>query len=163
MNMKKKYVIVVYDVFELRTDGTVEKQVKWEGVPFCKENLEYDEDSTYEENVRDFVEECVDNKCVCIGESYIPLHNIHGWYYDRDSVKNPVLVVKDTKVGDVPKDKPQNQNRKRGNHKKIKHRRGKPRTPAATALPFQVDKEQVKTVSMPEHEDFMTQKLPDEP
>lgn len=149
--MMQKYVVVVYDFYETESlNSSVNKKSRWERVPFSEENVRYNNDLTYEENVHNFVETCIEGQAVYIGEKWILLHNIHGFYFDRESQKNSAEVTKEPQVKSNPQpQQPQQQqqrqqqskmeHRKHGNYKKIKHRHDKPRMPAATTLPFQVE------------------------
>jgi len=131
----EKYVIVVYDVYNLGSNyNSATKVEKWERVKFCKENIEYNDKISYEENVRNFVDECIENQSVCIGEAYIPLHNIHGWYFDKDRKEAVKPVPK-------PKKSPKkHKNNRRTNRTGRKTTRSKGSAKKAEAnLPFEVN------------------------
>lgn len=147
----QKYVKVVYDVYDLRIDGSADRMQKWERVPFCEENTEYDENVDYAENVRNFIFDCLNSQVVYMGEKYIPIHNVHGFHFDKEN--NQGLHVKDGVITELkPIQSPNNQNnrnnqnnqnnqnRRHNRFKKIKHRHDRPRANAETNLPFNVQK-----------------------
>jgi hypothetical protein len=138
----QKFVIVVYDFFELCGDGSAKKIEKWERVPFCEENIEYSPDMSYEDNVKNFVEECIESNAVYIGEKYIPIYNIHGWYFDKEK-EQPKKVEQQNSNTRQPTHP--NQDRKFRRYKKMKHYHNKPR-PAAATLPYQVEKSDAPSI-----------------
>lgn len=159
----QKYVIVVYDVYDLQAVSDVIKTQKWEKVPFCEENTEYDDSVDYKENVCNFISDCMNSQVVFLGDKYIPLHNIHGFYFDKENKQDNFPLVK---VNGITELKPiqgpnnqnnqnnhpnNNQNRRHGRFKKIKHRHGRPQSNTAANLPFNVQKGEpiVSTTSAP--------------
>lgn len=162
----QKRVIVVYDFYEVGGHGQVIKTTKWEAVGFSKENTAYDDSLSYEENVRNFVSDCVESQAVYIGEKYIPLHNIHGWYFEKQEGVKPVEIAESQAKPNHPNQPNQGKhdhNKRHNRFKKIKHRH-ESRTSATTNLPFKVETDVVPApVEMPKHEDLMQPRLQDEP
>ena len=146
----QKYVKVVFDVYELDLlTSNVTKKQKWERVPFCEQNTEYDDSADYEENVRNFISECLNSQVVFLGDKYIPIHNIHGFYFDKEN-KQDIPPVKEEKyhftegrtvqaTNNSNNRNQNNNNRRHGRFKKIKHGHGRPRSNATASLPFKVE------------------------
>lgn len=142
----QKHVVVIYDFYEPDPlNSSVRRIPRWERVPFCAENVEYDESLSYSDNVRNFVSDCLESQAVYIGEKYIPIHNIHGFYFDKEDKQ----VQKLEKTEDNKSVQPQNngnsgnppkfnQQRRHGKWKAIKHK-NRERMNAASTLPFKVE------------------------
>lgn len=136
-----KYIMVVYDFYNIVL-GHPQKSIKAELVPFCKENLEYDDRASYEENMQRFVLDCIENQVVFVdGGAYIPVHNIHGFYPSKDNQEKKLLVEVSNKNNNQQNQQNQG-NRKFNKHKKIKHNHHhqSQKAAASTTLSFEVEK-----------------------
>jgi len=142
----QKYVLVVYDFYEIK-NGLISKKEKFERVPFGEDTVEYNSSASYADNVCNFVGECMESQAVCMGDKYIPIHDIHGFYFDiecKEEKQEPKKIeIPEKLVETIPVKKPNiSQREKLGNRRRNKFRkmnRRREKIPAATTLPFNVE------------------------
>lgn len=142
-------IIVIFDVYELSNDAYARRIQKWERVHFCEENTLYNDRLDYGENVRNFISDCINSQVVYIGEKYIPLHNIHGFYFDTYFDKENNKNASGSSNNQNNQSDQNNQNKRRGRFNKMRHRNHFQRSDAETVLPFKVEANLISNTSAP--------------